>query len=126
MELREYQEKASRTLARLGKLYPDDNAHMIFGIMTELGELSDAFKKNMAYGKPLDITNVQEEIGDIMWYIANFCNLHDFVLSDILDTNIAKLEVRYPEKFTEERAINRNLRSEREILEEMGIRHEAG
>jgi hypothetical protein len=45
------------------------------------------------------------------------CNIHGWNMEDILDTNIAKLEARYPEKFTEEAALNRNLEAEREILE---------
>ena len=52
-----------------------------------------------------------------MWYVANLCNMNGWDLRDILDTNIAKLEARYPEKFTEDKAINRNLEAEREILE---------
>jgi hypothetical protein len=38
-------------------------------------------------------------------------------LREILATNIAKLEARYPEKFTEEQAINRDLGAERQVLE---------
>lgn len=45
---------------------------------------------------------------------ANFFNL-DF--ETCLDKNIAKLYARYPEKFTEELAINRNTDNERKILE---------
>lgn len=126
MDLIEYQTEASRTLSKLDKLYPDDNAHMLFGMMTELGELTDAFKKNMAYGKPLDLVNVQEEVGDLMWYIANFCNLHGFDLSKILDVNIEKLRARYPDKFTSERAIDRDLDWERKILDQLGYKDETG
>ena len=36
---------------------------------------------------------------------------------DILDTNINKLKARFPEKFTEEKALNRDLITERKILE---------
>lgn len=35
----------------------------------------------------------------------------------ILDTNIAKLKARYGDKFSEEKAINRDLETERKILE---------
>lgn len=113
MELKEYQEKAQNTLA----LTKDDIMHMILGMLTELGELSDGYKKALAYGKPLDLVNIKEEIGDLMWYIANFCNIHDWDLGEILQTNIDKLSARYPKKFTEENALNRNLDKERKILE---------
>ena len=34
-----------------------------------------------------------------------------------LENNINKLKVRFPEKFTEENALNRNLKEERKVLE---------
>jgi hypothetical protein len=52
-----------------------------------------------------------------MWYISNFCKSNNFDLEEILGTNIAKLESRYPEKFTQQDALVRNLDKEREILE---------
>jgi NTP pyrophosphatase (non-canonical NTP hydrolase) len=107
--------KASRTDANLGGEM--DNVHYIFGMLTELGELADIFKKNIAYKKTIDWVNAKEELGDFCWYLANFCKKNDLDLEEILDTNIAKLEARYPEKFTEEKAINRNLDAERKILE---------
>ena len=117
IEVKEYQQKASRTLASLGSSLNDD-IHMVLGMQTESAELSDVFKKKLAYNKEVDWVNAKEEIGDLMWYIANFCNLHDWDLREIMDTNIRKLEARYPEKFTEEGAINRNLVTERQILEQ--------
>lgn len=116
MEIKDYQEKAIRTLAKLETSIMDD-VHMIFGMQTEVAEIADAYKKHIAYGKELDLVNVREELGDAMWYIANLCNLHGWDLRDILDTNINKLALRYPEKFTAEKALNRDLKSEREILE---------
>ena len=115
MRFKEYMEKASRTDANLGGVM--DDVHYVFGMLTEIGELADVFKKNIAYGKEIDWVNVKEEIGDTLWYLANFCRKHDFDLEEILDTNIAKLEARYPERFTEEKAINRDLDKERTILE---------
>jgi len=116
MELKEYIEKAKRTCPTLSTKQAD-NIHMSFGIVTEAGELADIFKKNLAYGKPIDWVNAKEELGDAMWYIANFCSINGFDLEEILATNIAKLEARYPEKFTEEKANNRDLGRERKILE---------
>jgi NTP pyrophosphatase (non-canonical NTP hydrolase) len=116
MEIIEYCEKSKRTLANLGNK-ENDNMHMILGMLTEVGELADVIKKNFAYKKDIDWINAQEEIGDLMWYIANFCNINNFDLTKILQTNIDKLTARYPDKFTEHNAINRNLDKERTILE---------
>ena len=116
MEINTYQGKAARTLAKIDGNILDD-LHMILGMQTEVAEIADVYKKCIAYKKPLDYVNIKEELGDAMWYIANLCNMHGWDLRDILDTNIAKLEARYPEKFTEEQALNRNLSVERQILE---------
>jgi NTP pyrophosphatase (non-canonical NTP hydrolase) len=115
MDIKKYMEEASRTDAPLKSLWRHD-IHMTLGMVTEAGELADIFKKNLAYDKDIDWVNVREEIGDLMWYISNFCKAHNYNLEDILETNIAKLKVRYPEKFTEEKANNRNLQDERNIL----------
>ena len=116
MNLKEYQEKASRTCADLGYREKND-LHMALGLATEAGEFADIFKKHLAYKKEVDYVNAAEEIGDIFWYAANFCRMNNISMEEILDKNIAKLETRYPEKFTQEKALNRDLDAERNILE---------
>jgi NTP pyrophosphatase (non-canonical NTP hydrolase) len=91
--------------------------HAAIGLVTESAELIDALKKAMYYGKSVDITNIKEEAGDILWYLA--------ILFDALDTDfdteqkrvIAKLKARFPDKFTNKCAAIRDLSKEREILE---------
>jgi NTP pyrophosphatase (non-canonical NTP hydrolase) len=61
----------------------------------------------LIYGKKLDVANVKEEIGDIMWYIALLCRTLEFDLDEILEENIAKLQKRYPEKYTDHHAVTR-------------------
>ena len=91
--------------------------HAAIGMCTEAGEFIDQLKKHIFYGKPLDKVNLKEELGDLMFYIG--------VAMDVLETdfdteqrkNIAKLKARYGEKFSAKAAIERNLDSERQILE---------
>lgn len=116
MELKKYIEEAKRTCPTLSTKQAD-NIHMALGMVTEAGELADIFKKNLAYRRPIDWVNAKEEVGDIMWYLVNFCSINNFDLEEILGTCIEKLKVRYPEKFTEENANNRRLDVEREVLE---------
>ena len=116
MDLKTYAEQASRTMPILGSMQ-DDNMHMVLGMVTEVGELADVFKKNMAYGKEIDWTNVYEELGDLMWYVINFCTANAIDLETVLHINIRKLETRYPEKFSGEAAINRDVKKERATLE---------
>lgn len=115
MDFKTYLTESERTLKDKGK---DMNLlHGTVGICTEAGELLDAFKRNIFYGKELDTVNVKEEIGDIMWYIAIMCRELNMDMGDILQTNIDKLKARFPEKFTEHHALNRDLNTERNILE---------
>ncbi len=116
MEIQEYQEKSSRTLSILDSNI-SDNIHMSLGLTTESAEIADVFKKKLAYNKEIDWVNIKEEVGDLMFYVANICNINGWDLRDILDTNIAKLKVRYPDKYTDDKAINRDLLSERKELE---------
>lgn len=119
MDLKQYADDAFKTVSETGTITLD-NHHMLFGMVTEVAECVDAFKKDLAYNKPVDWINVQEEIGDLMWYISNFCTFNDFDLEKILDQNIAKLKARYPNQFESDKAINRDLEKERKILEELG------
>jgi NTP pyrophosphatase (non-canonical NTP hydrolase) len=183
----EYQDLAARTCPNLPVKHQNER-HMNLGVITEIGEVLDIFKKNLAYGKPIDVVNLGEELADIAWYVVNKCRFNQFLLEDnfteviaevkeLLDTkmfleqglskeiktealmhpilqsycgpvdsifnapivqlailaniaewfeldffqlltnNIDKLKVRYPEKFTEEAALNRNLEAERTELE---------
>lgn len=91
--------------------------HYVLGLCTETGELQDAVKKYIAYGKPVDVVNIKEELGDLMWYIARLCATYGFTLEEVMETNINKLKTRYGEKFTENAALNRDLDKERRILE---------
>lgn len=91
--------------------------HASMGLCTEAGEFQDVLKKHIFYGKPVDFVGLQEEIGDVMWYVALACNAMGVSLDKIMTTNIEKLRARYPERFTEEKAQNRDLEKERKILE---------
>ena len=90
--------------------------HSIVGIATESTELCEALLATLL-GQDLDVVNVLEENGDIHWYQAIMMDALDGDWEGIFNTNIEKLRARYPEKFTSEDAINRDLDTEREILE---------
>jgi NTP pyrophosphatase (non-canonical NTP hydrolase) len=92
--------------------------HAAIGLATEAGEVQDALKKHLFYGKPLDKVNLAEEMGDIFWYMAILADSLDVSFDEIQNKNIAKLKARYGAKFTEAAALNRDLDAERKILEE--------
>lgn len=92
--------------------------HYALGLATEAGEFQDAVKRYIAYGKQLDSTNLKEEVGDILWYVARICSLYGWSMDEVMNLNIQKLKARFPEKFTENHAIKRDLENERKVLEQ--------
>jgi len=56
-------------------------------------------------------------MGDLFWYLAIACDELGVEFESLMETNIAKLKARYGEKFSEHKAENRDLDSERRILE---------
>jgi NTP pyrophosphatase (non-canonical NTP hydrolase) len=101
-----YQMQAMRTAAELENK-DADMLHAAMGIASEGGELLGAFKSAFAYGKELDLQNVIEEMGDLMWFIALMCHSMGITMDYVAVRNIEKLYARYPEKFTQEDAIAR-------------------
>lgn len=118
----DYQKDAVRTAANnifldLEDQQKIDILHGAMGLATEAGELLDAVKKMLFYGRTLDTTNIFEELGDIEWYMALIRETFGWTQEMVQERNIAKLKARYPEKFTTERALERDLDTERNILE---------
>ena len=94
--------------------------HSVLGLAGEVGELAYAIEKWIQYGQPLDETNVKEELGDILWYLALACNALGVPMEEVMAANIAKLKKRFPERYTNQRAeeANRDREAEREAIED--------
>lgn len=96
--------------------------HGIIGVATEAGELVENLlegvrEKVSGNEAPFDLVNIVEENGDVFWYqnlLAIACNT---CFENVQHINIAKLKKRYPEKFTCDKAINRDVKAERALLE---------
>lgn len=71
-------------------------AHMALLITSEAGELADAIKKHTIYGKSLDLENVLEEAGDILFSLVGILDSLGFTLEDAKTHNVKKLSARYP------------------------------
>lgn len=94
-----------------------DLLHAAMGMCTESAEFADALKKHIFYDKKLDETNLKEELGDMLWYMAIACANLGVSFEELMATNVKKLEARYAKTFTPEEAEKRNLETERDILE---------
>jgi NTP pyrophosphatase (non-canonical NTP hydrolase) len=105
-------------------LSPDDTRllHGLLGKTTELAELWESLGQYLIVrpdGAPitkLDVVNLIEEQGDGLWYDAVILDTLQRNLDQVLTANIAKLQKRYPDKFSTEAAVNRDLIVERETL----------
>jgi len=86
--------------------------HATLGMVTESAELADMLKKHIFYGKPFDMINAKEEIGDNLWYVGLAVDVLRTTMDEIMSLNIEKLRKRYPEKFDENKAINRDIDNE--------------
>jgi len=91
--------------------------HAIIGIGTEAGELIETLGKHKFNGEELDAVNIEEELGDICWYLAILLRELNIDFHKMLQKNIDKLYARYGDKFSDEKANNRDLKTERDILE---------
>lgn len=91
--------------------------HAARGMVTEAGELVDMLKKHHAYGKKFDKVNALEEVGDTLWYVSLALDACGFTLEQAMDTVVTKLRKRFPEGFSQDKALNRDLDAERAILE---------
>lgn len=106
MEGKKYQELAMVTLNKeLTK--KDMLVNGVMGLNGESGEVIDAVKKHLFQGHELDKNKIKEELGDVMWYVAEICESLDFSLDDVLINNIDKLQKRFKNGFTKEESINR-------------------
>lgn len=93
--------------------------HSLLGIATEAVELVESLMTALVTGNPIDKVNLGEELGDIFWFITIPFNLGLFNegLNPILRINLLKLYARFPDKFDMKQAINRDLLTERSVLE---------
>lgn len=83
-------------------------AHCGLGVTGEAGELADAIKKHAIYGKPIDRTNVVEELGDLLFYMQATMNKLDITFDEVLAHNYNKLKTRYEGLvYSDAAAINR-------------------
>ena len=94
-----FQREARRSL-RDDLPYEAMCSNMCMGLAGEIGEVIDIMKKHIYQGKELDITDVIEEVGDVLWYIANFCNVNNITMDECMESNIKKLRKRFPNGFT--------------------------
>jgi len=101
--------------------------HAIMGMVDEAGEMNGLAKGVIYYKKELDLINLLEEMGDMLWYwflaVDELAKIGKTspqrVVQSIFDMNRAKLHHRYlcKGKYNKKGATERDLDFEREVLE---------
>jgi len=106
-EFAQYQEDAEKTSGFSGDRGEERLICGILALGGEVGELQNYVKKGIWHGHGVQIEVIVEELGDILWYIADVSSAIGVNLSDVVNQNLVKLRERYPEGFSEEASINR-------------------
>ena len=99
MDLKNFQELSVRTMND-NLSYEQKVSNCLMGIQGEAGEIADIFKKHMYQGHGLDIDHVEEEIGDVMFYIVNLATLLKIDMEAAIEKNFEKLLKRFPNGFS--------------------------
>lgn len=101
----EYMKATRRTWRPVAKREQMLNAAL--GLAGEGGEVADLVKKHNFQGHSLTASQVENELGDVLFYVARMADLWDLDLAGIMQANIDKLQARYPNGFDESRSRNR-------------------
>ena len=105
MDLNEYQKLAARTINK-DLNWKDQGKHALHGMVGEIGELHSIYQKKYQ-GHEFDENHAKKELGDLLWFIAEYCTAHGWNLDEIAQTNINKLRERYPEGFDVDKSLHR-------------------
>lgn len=99
--------------------------HAILGISGEAGELADLLLKHVYYGKEKTrqqfLSDFLDELGDIMWFVAQACTILGLRLDDVMAANIGKLRQRYPDKYTDALCAEENRDREAEAAAQRNV-----
>ncbi len=80
-------------------------------------KMLDFFKKKIFYNKEINETQMIDSSITALNILIEYCTIYNVNIEEALDKNIAKLKARYGDKFTSDKAINRDLEKEKNILE---------
>ena len=101
----EYQRLAARTISPHMPL-KDMTMHALHGMVGEIGELHSLYQK-IYQGHKMDEAHEMKELGDLLWFVAEYCTARGWFLEDVMRGNIDKLKARYPEGFSAEKSLHR-------------------
>lgn len=101
----EYQQLAARTINWELDIY-ENMMHALHGMVGEIGEIHSLYQKTYQ-DHEMDEAHLMKEVGDLLWFIAEFCTAHGWSLEEVMKLNIEKLKRRYPEGFEADKSLHR-------------------
>lgn len=106
MDLNTYQVKAQRTSNK--ELSSKDHLlNGLLGLSGEVGECCDIVKKSLYQDRRDFETKLLDELGDVLWYVAETASAIGYTMNEVAIFNIKKLESRYPDGFDSEKSLHR-------------------
>lgn len=104
MNASDYQEQAARTqIDQPGFEIPGHEMMLVWnalGLAGEAGEVAELVKKGVFHRHSIDRAKLEKELGDVLWYASALCTALGLDLGDIMQINIEKLKVRYPNGYS--------------------------
>ena len=88
-----------------------EGIEVVFAISTRVASIYLAMTTN-------DGTLIVKAVQDLMYALKTMCELLGVELESVMDSNTAKLKVRYPDKFDESKAVDRDLKAESEAIKD--------
>lgn len=105
MKANEYQKLASRTM-NFDMIDVQQEHHALHGMVGEIGELHSLYQK-IYQGHEFNEEHAKKELGDLLWFVAEYCTARGWELEEIMQMNIDKLKARFPEGFEVEKSLHR-------------------
>lgn len=106
MNLKEFQKSVERTM-NTTEDYRDEITDYALGLIGEAGEVSEHIKKFRFHEHHLNVEEIGEELGDVLWYLTAIAKRVGYSLNEIMQINADKLSKRYPSGFNKNDSQNR-------------------
>lgn len=105
MTMNRYQGLAARTInPELDAA--EQRLHALHGMVGEIGEMHSIYQK-LYQGHKFDEEHMKKELGDLLWFIAEYCTAMNWSMSEVAYLNIDKLRARFPEGFEVDKSLHR-------------------
>lgn len=86
-----YQKEVNKLMLTTGNKRLMENT---LGLVGETGEVAEKIKKHIRDDKPIDIQDMEKELGDALFYLAGLAGYFGLSLGGVASTNLTKLHDR--------------------------------